>query len=349
MTQQPWNGENGANIGLWGAPQSGKTTFLSAINIALERSNVDLRLFGTDDASADFLAEQTDLLHTRAFPGATQAVELLSFELSWTDMQSVARTVGEGRRARTVREMHQVGRSVRIEMRDVPGKVFGPGRPVERAGQGASVSFDDDPDPVSVRRAANAPDTEVIDHLAACSGMILLVDPIQEVKDGSAYNYFQATLGRVAQRRLRGLGRGARLPHNIAVCMTKLDHPAVYSLAQRGNYRVLDMTTRQQFPQIPEDRAQRFLLDFCYPSPESHIDLFCSSLRRFFYESRVRFFATSSIGFYLDRRSGVFHEDDYQNSVEQANGTYRIRGDIHPINVIEPLLWLSGYAGGGRS
>lgn len=366
MTQQPsWddnfspaprqltghNNSNGAgqgrNIGLWGAPQSGKTTFLSAINIALERSNVDMRLFGADDASAEFLAEQTDLLHSRVFPPATEAVELLSFSLSWNDLQSVPRTVGTGTRARTVREIQEIGRRVTVEMRDAPGKVYGPGRPAERASQEARLSFDDDPAPTDVRPAASGPGAEVIDHLSGCKGMILLVDPIEEVKNGSTYKYFQATLARVARRRLAPLPDGARLPHYVAVCMTKFDHPAVYSLAKH-DYRVFDKT-RVQFPRVPEEKAQRFLLDFCFPSQESHIDLFCNSLGRYFYPNRVRFFVTSSIGFYLSRLSGVFHEDDYQNTVEQANGSYRIRGDIHPINVIEPLLWLSGWTGGVRA
>jgi hypothetical protein len=40
-------------------------------------------------------------------------------------------------------------------------------------------------------------------------------------------------------------------------------------------------------------------------------------------------------GVNLDAR---FREDDNQNAVEQ-DGRVRIRGQIHPINVLEPILW----------
>ena len=43
-------------IGLWGAPGSGKTTFLAALNIAVNQAAArELMIFGVDDASTDFL------------------------------------------------------------------------------------------------------------------------------------------------------------------------------------------------------------------------------------------------------------------------------------------------------
>ena len=73
-------------IGLWGAPGSGKTTFLAALSIAANRASRlqdnRLLLFGANDASTDFLIEQTSLLtRDMQFPPATDAEHHLNWVL----------------------------------------------------------------------------------------------------------------------------------------------------------------------------------------------------------------------------------------------------------------------------
>jgi hypothetical protein len=69
-----------------------------------------------------------------------------------------------------------------------------------------------------------------------------------------------------------------------------------------------------------------------------------ADVRQYFYPDRIKYFITSAIGFYR-HDEGQFRVDDYQNTVQEADGLVRIRGSIHPINVVEPLLWLGQQLG----
>ena len=70
-------------IGLWGAPGSGKTTYLAALQIAVNRAqDRNLMIFGVDDSSTDFLVENTAMLtRERRFPAATALQQQLSWVL----------------------------------------------------------------------------------------------------------------------------------------------------------------------------------------------------------------------------------------------------------------------------
>lgn len=347
MTQQPGveRQRGDRNIGLWGAPASGKTTFLGALSSAILESHLDLRLYGVDDESTEFIIAMTDGLDGREFPPATQAVRSFAWTLSMTSVGEVQPAVPWGGRTEIVSQMERVGHQVTIEMRDAPGRVYGASGPAQPPlapeRQSQVVLPDSGPMPVGPQNQVQPPDDDVIDHLSGCTGMILLVNPVKEKDDGSAFRYFQTTLAKVAQRQLSQLPPGSRLPHSIAVCMTMFDHPEVFSFAQRERYLVPGLIG-ESFPRIANDRAEEFLTSFCLTSNESSIDRFCTAIKRFFHEDRVRFYISSSIGFYLDRARGTFDSDDYQNTVQQPNGRTLIRGRITPINVLEPLLWLSG-------
>jgi hypothetical protein len=352
MTQQPGvdRRRGDRNIGLWGAPGSGKTTFLGALSNAILESHLDLRLFGVDDESTDFMIAMTDLLNRREFPPATQAVRSFAWTLSMTSMGEVQRTVPRGKRTEIVSQMERVAHQVTIEMRDAPGRVYGADGPAQPSPaperQSRIVLPDTGPMPAGPqnpvpRNPVQPPDDDVIDHLSGCTGMILLVNPIKEKDDGSAFRYFQTTLARVAQRQLARLPAGARLPQSIAVCMTMFDHPEVFSFAQREEYLVPGLIG-ESFPRIANDRAEEFLTSFCRTSNQGDIDRFCKAIKRFFDEDQVRFYVSSSIGFHIDRAKGTFDAGDYQNTVQQPNGRTLIRGRITPINVLEPLMWLSG-------
>jgi hypothetical protein len=76
-------------------------------------------------------------------------------------------------------------------------------------------------------------------------------------------------------------------------------------------------------------------------------------LRQTFHEDRIRFFVTSSIGFYVNSPGGVFDPDDYQNHIPgntaKPGNPDLIRGGVYPINVIEPMLWLGRTVALARS
>lgn len=68
-------------VGIWGATQSGKTTLLSSLFLAVARSSDQLRVRGNNDESTDFLIRNTHTLNQqRRFPSATQ----VATPLSWT-------------------------------------------------------------------------------------------------------------------------------------------------------------------------------------------------------------------------------------------------------------------------
>jgi len=181
---------------------------------------------------------------------------------------------------------------------------------------------------------------ETLDHLASCDGFLLLVDPVREQVSGDTYEYLHNILLAVAELRLGAMPPGSRLPQQVAVCITKFDHPDVYRFARLNGYRTYDENDPYLFPRVHDDDAKSFFLDFCRSSGRGDGTLVVSALDRYFYPERTRYFVTSAIGFYLDRRSSRFRDDDSQNVVEQ-DGRPRIRGSIHPINVLEPILWLA--------
>jgi hypothetical protein len=89
---------------------------------------------------------------------------------------------------------------------------------------------------------------------------------------------------------------------------------------------------------VHDDDAENFFKEFCSRSDRSDAELLCNTLTQFFWPGRIRYFVTSAVGFY--RQGSRFHDNEYQNTVEQSDGSIKIRGQIHPINVLEPVLWL---------
>lgn len=313
-------------IGLWGAPESGKTTFLAALNVAVTRSSTDLLIYGTDDEATEFLAENTSMLTSqRRFPAATQNTRPLSWTMHVPAQRAVPRRFGR-------QATEPVNLQFNIDLLDAPGGYFAsmPG-----AGRMADPDLfgDDYPQP-------SEPE-EVIDHLAGCDGIVFLFDPIREQAEGDAYEYFQGTLLRIAQRRF-GQGRAAtaKLPHHLAVCVTKLDAPSVYRRAKLGGYRTFDENDPYLFPRVHENSAADFFAELCRASDVGNADLVSGAISHFFRPERVKYFITSAIGFYVGGGASRFREHDYQNAVRENDGSFRIRGPIHPINVVEPLLWL---------
>lgn len=332
-------------IGLWGAPSCGKTTFLAALNIAVNQSSTkELMIFGVDDASTDFLVENTARLTSqREFPAATTFGQQYSWVLRMETQVPERRRFGR-------QTMTTVPLEMNLDLLDEPGRVFGDdqGGPSPTApGGGRDLGFDDDEDDVDggidtdSNAGSAASEESVMDRLASCDGLLLLFDPTKEWADGDAFNYFQGTLLRIAQRRMAGQASPTgRLPQYVAVCATKFDHPDVYRRAKNRGYRSFAVDDPAMFPRVPDELAEKFFADLVRQSERGNADLVAMALRRYFEPDRVKFFATSAIGFYKSRQSARFQEADFMNTVREADGNYRIRGAVHPINVVEPLAWL---------
>src|SRR5205814_2958787 len=73
--------QNAVQIGMWGQPESGKTTYLGALRIAAAQHQGRLGRWvvsGLDDPSSDFLVAQArEMTRLRRFPEASRTVETL--------------------------------------------------------------------------------------------------------------------------------------------------------------------------------------------------------------------------------------------------------------------------------
>jgi hypothetical protein len=321
-----------SDIGLWGAPGSGKTTFIAAFYIAVNRSSLDINFFGDNDESLDFIVTSNrTLTYDHKFPAATIAANPYEWTINVIAEREIPDGSSESSSQAVVRQQFSIG------LLDTAGSFF--------AGPSVALSPQS-----STTRETRLPahgndialdDAEIIDYLAGCGGLLLFIDPTRERVYGDTLGYFQNTLLKIAQRRLATLPAGSRLPHYVAVCITKFDHPDVYRFARLNGFLSYDENDPFMFPRVHDDDAERFLHELCGPDV-SDADMISAELRRYFHPDRVRYFVTSAIGFY--RRGGGFREDDFANVVEQ-DGQIRVRGQIHPINVFEPILWLGQNIG----
>jgi hypothetical protein len=306
-------------VGLWGATASGKSTFLSALFIAAMRSPAELRVKGANDESTDFLIRNTHILNAQhRFPPST----ITEQPLSWTLQMSVPNRA----RSRWRKGPPTVPFDFRIDLQDAPGRAYAAVPDPDAEPSRLDLDLDD---------GGDSPD--VASYLASCQGLLLLIDPIRERERGDAHEFFHGTLLRIAQRVEVALGR--RLPHYVAVCITKFDDPAVFRFARDNEFLSYSEYDPMMFPRVHDDEAERFMREMFAGSPLSDVELVVGALRQYFYTERIRYFVTSAVGFFVGR-SGEFREDDYQNVAPVEDGQYAIRGQLHPINVAEPLLWL---------
>jgi hypothetical protein len=312
-------------IGLWGATQCGKTTFLGALYVAVNRAKEDLNIIGVDNESTEFMVSSTQTLtKDHRFPGGTETVSTYGWIMNMTRAAQPAPNKWRPYRSpagpATVR--------FAIDLKDAPGDFFDSnpqGVAEQRLDFGSGSS-----DP------AEGPE-EMMEYLAECDGLLLLVDPVREREMGDAHEFFQGTLLRLAQRRMAATPSGGKLPHYVAVCITKFDDPEVYKFARVNGYSTTEVDDPYLFPRVHSDDAEEFFRELC-DTDMSDADLICQGLPRYFQRERIRYFVTSAIGFY--RNGGRFRVDDAENAVEQGDGRATIRGRIHPINVLEPVLWL---------
>ena len=100
------------------------------------------------------------------------------------------------------------------------------------------------------------------------------------------------------------------------------------------------------FPRVAADRAEDFFKKLCMKSSgesDGSASLLSTAIGRYFHPNRTRYFAVSSIGFYLDSLMH-FNPNDCYNIMNADSYSRKLRGDIHPINVLEPLLWLGNLS-----
>ncbi len=177
-----------------------------------------------------------------------------------------------------------------------------------------------------------------VTNLANSTGIVFFYDPIREHKFGDA---FEHTFGVLAELDSRLKPHG-RLPHYVAVCITKFDEPRMLDAANRMGIVDFDIDP-PYFPRVMESDAREFFSRVCVVSKTRTARRVLPILEETFEPARIRYFVTSAIGFYVDQSTGVFNPRDYQQHIPGAtelDDHGRVRGDVRPINVTEPIIWL---------
>jgi hypothetical protein len=292
-------------IALWGGPGSGKTTFLHALSVATAPGSAwspGWVLRDQDDATEDFMRRaKARFTGNRAFPGSTSSMRRIHVEFSrnqpresrWDWLQFV----GSARR-RPPR--------FAVEFIDIPGMAF-----------------------------AGYPKRQVIDWLMGADALIYQFDPTAaRTGGGGNLAYFHGTLERLLRLadECGRLDRG-RLPHHVAVCVTKLDHPDIVREGLRAGQLVWD-PARGYAPSVGDGGAAAFFAWACRLGRNEEI--VHDALSTYFHRDRVSYYVTSSVGFRLTADGG-YDSADWSN-IEWVGDRPRIRGAVRAINVLEPLL-----------
>ncbi len=299
-------------ITMCGPPSSGKTTFIAALDTALIRQEAGWRLYGADQPSAYALVELTTMLTSEGrFPQATIGID----HYRWTLVGRYARRVT--RRWPWQPRPVECTAKITLDLVDIDGELAAPG-------------------------AIGRPErTQLVKLLASSTGIVICYDPIREFDTGTSFDYMFGLLSELSHE-LKDLP-GPRLPHHVAVCVTKFDDLRLVRTAQALRLLERDPDTAEGSPRVPDDDAREFIGALARVSRSGNSDLLVKLLDQTFYPERVKYFVTSAVGFYVDPGRGVFDPDDPQN-VLPGSAPFepeRIRGPIHPVNVVEPMLWLS--------
>jgi hypothetical protein len=307
----PDNGRPEHSIAMFGAPTSGKTTFLAALSIALARQGSEWKVVGTDDASTDTLIKLTTALGDHTFPPATQGID----RFHWMLIGRVARSAARRRRSDPKQQEDAI--RIGLDLVDAQGEILGD-------------------------RKRHAFRDDLINNLVRSRGIIFFFDPTSEADRGDAFEHTYGVVLQLAQKMASTLASDGSLPHYVAVCISKFDDARVYATAEKLNMVISDPIDPYGFPRVDDSDAREFFTNLCKVSKSGMADLVLTTLEQHFQPERIKFFVSSAVGFYLDPISGIYDPENYQNLLPDPDepDKTRIRGAIHPINVVEPMIWL---------
>ncbi|WBB77768.1 hypothetical protein O7606_15975 [Micromonospora sp. WMMD882] len=294
-------------IGLWGAGRAGKSTFLASLPLAaMQRSHDRWVVAGTNEAAAEYLGHTVHRLAVeRRFPPPNQASEPISWSFHSSPEPSGP---GSGLWSRLRRPAAE---EVDFELEDPPGAWYQAGRI----------------NPV------------VIDNLANAAGLLYLVDPLHDPDSDPSFQFFFQALQFLTTRMAEaGQLRRGRLPHHLAVCVTKFDDERLFRRLVAETDLVTQDPYEPRLPRVPQERSAEYFDWVCDRVLGSGAAMVRDGLRAYFDPRRVAYFATSAVGFRLNRNQ-VFDFRDFRN-IDSDDGEVRLRDRPRPINVLEPLIFL---------
>lgn len=302
---------------MWGAPGTGKTTFLGVLNIALHRRPYGLTMTGANEASVNVLIEMTEMLNDRhLFPPATEAIDYYKWDLF--GVRQPQSPPGGPTPASPSR--------ITLKLTDPSGELM------------------------RTSRLSDPARKELIDDIVDSAGILFMFDPIREFERGDA---FSTTNGMLMQLMSAFASRDpdnftGRLPHHVAVCVTKFDEPRILETARRLNILRRDPRDPHDLPFVHNQDARKLLNSLASVSGSGDGEMLVNALDTYFHPERVQYFITSAVGFYVDPQTKRFDIDDPQNLVKNSagmskSGESHIRGPVRPVNIVEPVLWLSDH------
>lgn len=300
--------QQSVRIGIWGSTRSGKSTYLAALPIAaMQAQNGTWMVSGSDDVAAEYLNHSVQWLAAeRRFPRANRMTETISWRFHGTPPNNwlANRGLMSRRRSNPV--------EFTLELHDPKG-----------------LDYD-----------ARSLNEATIGHLVNANGLLYLMDP-EVSADGTDLNFqaFFAALQLLTTRMSASgqLHRG-RLPHYLAVCVTKFDDERFFRTLVQNTDLVTQDRDGPKLPRVPQERAEEFFNWVCDRVLRSNSGMIREALRAFFHPERIAYFATSAIGFRLNQ-NGVFDFRDF-NNVQTINDLRGLRDRPRPINVLEPLVFL---------
>jgi hypothetical protein len=323
-------------ISMWGSPNSGKTTYLAALDQAVirpDKSTGHWGIFPADEPSQQQLLEWSRrLVKDREFPARTEFDERI--QLKWLFKGNLTGSRYERKRRGRRRKPGQSESSFLLDVVDVSGEAFSSA-------------------PEKDRKVPKEIMEEALKKLIEADGLIYLFDPVTERDSQEAADYMFRTLTALKGAMIGKLD-GPYLPKDIAVCVTKFDHAQLFTQARRsglvnfgpdGMPRVLDQHAEQFFDSLCEGDFWSEHDGKAHPSASFVRD----QLKHFFHPDRINYYVTSSIGFWkppdwnpkTSSATGFeFDPKNFENIEIEPDGTKKIRGVIRPINVLEPLISL---------
>ena len=301
-----------SGIAMLGPTQSGKSTFLCALKQALLEQDEDWVLFTRDAASQRDLEEMSGALISEGrFPLATQAVR----KIRWILAVPIERSERTGRRFSPV-TMVRERVEITLRLTDAPG------------GLGVAGNI------------GRADRNELIKELADSRGILYMFDPIREFTHGDAFQRTDSLLTELMGVVSQEPDFDGKLPHHLAVCVTKLDDPRVFETARDLGMLIPDNTSDWGFPRVHETDARALFHALGRISKLGNGEAVPRLFERHFHPERISYYVTSAVGFMVNKRTRRFDLRDTENVYLTASGAPLVRGPVHPINVVEPVRWI---------
>jgi hypothetical protein len=294
------HGRSPIKVVLWGPNNSGKSVYLAALPLASIRDSSapeSWTVVCADAATRRFVLDGVQSFRQSELLVKSERTTPLAFRVHHSLPLN----------SRMSRIRARAARDIVVELKDVPGEVF------------------------------MMAEEEILYDLESSRGLIFFFDPVDDTSSLNFASFYRTILELASRMSNAGRLKRGRLPHTLAVCITKFDDERVFCKAHERGYVTLDPGGRG-VPVISDVNAAALFDDLCDESvPANDAALIRGTLARFFYPDRVKYFAISSLGFYI-QPDGTFNPHDPSNLVDIHN--LRLRGEVRPAGVLELLLQL---------